>query len=137
MEKTFALIKPEAVAEGNAGRIIARIEEDGFTIKALKMVRLTKQQAEDFYEVHREKAFFDEIVANISGGPVVAMVLEKENGIEDFRRLMGATNPAAAEDGTLRCLYGKSIEKNGIHGAETAEGAATEIAFFFSCIEIA
>ena len=137
MERTFALIKPEAVAAGNTGRIIARIEEDGFEIKALKMTCLTKCQAENFYEAHREKAFFDEIADNLSSGAVVAMVLEKENAIEDFRRLMGAANPAAAEDGTLRCLYGQSIEKNGVHGAENAESAAAETAFFFGRVEIA
>lgn len=136
MERTFALIKPEAVADGNAGKIIACIETAGFCIKALKMVRLSKQQAENFYEMHREKAFFDEITANLADKDAIAMVLAKENAVEDFRRLMGATNPAAAEDGTLRCLYGKSIEKNGIHGAETAEIASVETAFFFSRIEI-
>ena len=136
MEKTFALIKPEAVSGGNTGKIIARIEEEGFSIKALKMISLSRRQAENFYAVHREKAFFEAIVAHISSSSVVALVLEKDNAVADFRQLMGATNPAAAEEGTLRRIYGQSVDMNGIHGSDSVENAAFEMSYFSSGMEI-
>ena len=136
MEKTFALIKPEAVSGGNTGKIIARIEEEGFSIKALKMISLSRRQAENFYAVHREKAVFEAIVAHISSSSVVALVLEKDNAVADFRQLMGATNPAAAEEGTLRHIYGQSVDMNGIHGSDSVENAAFEMSYFFSGMEI-
>ena len=136
MEKTFALIKPEAVSGGNTGKIIARIEEEGFSIKALKMISLSRRQAENFYAVHHEKAFFEAIVAHISSSSVVALVLEKDNAVADFRQLMGATNPVAAEEGTLRRIYGQSVDMNGIHGSDSVENAAFEMSYFFSGMEI-
>lgn len=136
MEKTLAFIKPEAVCDNNSGKIINDIENAGFQISALKMVRLSVEQAQKFYEIHKEKAFFDDLVNNISCGSIIAMVLTKENAVEDFRKIMGAANPAAAEEGTLRKLYGESIEKNGIHGADSLENANTEIGFFFNKLEI-
>ena len=134
MEKTLAFIKPEAVCNNNSGKIIDSIENAGFQVAALKMVRLSVEQAQKFYEIHKEKAFFDDLVNNISCGSIIAMVLAKENAVEDFRKLI--KNPAAAEEGTLRKLYGESIEKNGIHGADSIENANTEIGFFFNKLEI-
>lgn len=136
MEQTLALIKPEAVVSGYTGKIINKIEDAGFNIVGLKMLHMSKEKARSFYAVHQDKAFFDEVVDCICRGSVVALMLEKENAVEDFRKLMGATNPAVAEDGTLRKLYGQSIEKNGIHGADSVETAQVECGFFFSRFEI-
>ncbi len=136
MEKTFSMIKPEAVLGGNAGKIMTAVEESGLKIVAQKMLRLSPEQAGSFYAVHRDKAFFDELIENITAGPVIVQVLAGENAIEEYRRLMGAANPAAAEEGTLRRLYGISIEKNAVHGSDCAETAEREISFFFNQLEI-
>ena len=134
MEKTLSMIKPEAVGRGLSGKIIAAIEESGLKVVAQKMLRLSREQAARFYAVHQNKAFFDELIENITAGPVIVQVLAGENAIEEYRRLMG--NPAAAEEGTLRRLYGVSIEKNAVHGSDGPETAEREIAFFFNRLEI-
>ncbi len=136
MEKTLSIIKPEAVSRGLSGKIIAAIEQDGLKIVAQKMLRLSHEEAARFYAVHQNKAFFDELIENITAGPVIIQVLAGENAIEKYRRLMGNTNPAAAEDGTLRRSYGVSIEKNAVHGSDCEESAEREIAFFFNHLEI-
>ncbi len=136
MEKTLSMIKPEAVSRGLSGKIISGIEENGLKIIAQKMLRLSCEQAARFYAVHQNKAFFEELVENITAGPVIVQVLSGENAIEAYRRLMGNTNPAAADEGTLRRLYGVSIEKNGVHGSDSPETAEREIAFFFNQLEI-
>ncbi len=136
MERTFSMIKPEAVLGCVAGKIITRIEESGLKIIAQKMLRLSKEQAACFYAAHKDKAFFEELIENITAGPVIVQVLAGENAIEEYRRLMGAANPAAAEENTLRRLYGISIEKNAVHGSDCPETAAREISFFFNQLEI-
>ncbi len=135
MEKTFAIIKPDAVAAGNSGKIIDRIEQEGFTIVAMKKIRLTKEQAEGFYAVHKEKPFFNDLTDFMSSGPCIVMCLEKENAIKDWRALMGATNPEDAEEGTLRKLFGKNIDNNATHGSDAPETAAIELKYFFSDLE--
>lgn len=133
---TFGMIKPDAVAAGNAGAILARIEQAGFRIAGLKMVRLRKEQAESFYAVHRGKPFFEDLVAFITEGPVIAMALEKDDAINAWRELMGATDPAKAAEGSLRKLYGTSISRNAVHGSDAPETAAIEVPFFFSAAEL-
>jgi nucleoside-diphosphate kinase len=135
MEKTFAIIKPDAVAAGNSGKIIDRIEQEGFKIIAMKKIKLTKEQAEGFYAVHKEKPFFNDLTDFMSSGPCIVMALEKENAIKDWRNLMGATNPVDAEEGTLRKLYGKNIDNNATHGSDAPETAAIELKYFFSDLE--
>lgn len=135
LETTFAIIKPDAVAAGNAGHIIAAIEANGFRIAAMKKLHLTKKQAEGFYYVHAERGFFNELVTFMTEGPVVAMILEKEGAIRAWRDLMGATNPANAEEGTMRKIYGAGIERNATHGSDAPETAAFEKAYFFSSFE--
>ena len=135
MEKTFAIIKPDAVAAGNSGKIIDRIEQEGFKIIAMKKIRLTKEQAAGFYAVHKEKPFFNDLTDFMSSGPCIVMALEKDNAILDWRKLMGATNPADAEEGTLRKLYGKNIDNNATHGSDAPETAAIELKYFFSDLE--
>jgi nucleoside-diphosphate kinase len=132
MEKTFAIIKPDAVAAGNTGKIIDRIEGAGFTIKAMKKVAMTKAIAEGFYAVHAERPFFNDLTDFMSSGPCVVMCLEKDNAILDWRGLMGATNPAEAEEGTLRKEFGASIDNNATHGSDAPETAAEELAYFFA-----
>lgn len=136
MEKTFAIIKPDAVKAKNTGKIIDRIEAEGFTIKAFKKIHMTKAIAERFYFVHRERPFYNDLTNFMSSGPCVVLCLEKENAIKDWRTLMGATNPESAEEGTLRKLYGKNIDNNAVHGSDAPETAAEEIAFFFSGLEL-
>ena len=136
MEKTLSMIKPEAVGRGLSGKIIAAIEESGLKVVAQKMLRLSREQAARFYAVHQIMAFFDELIENITAGPVIVQVLAGEKAIEEYRRLMGNTNPAAAGEGTLRRLYGVSIEKNAVHGSDGPETAEREIAFFFNRLEI-
>jgi nucleoside-diphosphate kinase len=136
MERTFAIIKPDAVAAGDAGAILARIEENGFRVLAMKMVRLTKSQAEGFYAIHREKGFFTSLVTFMTEGPVVVMVLERENAIAKWREVMGATNPANAAEGTIRKQFAESIERNAVHGSDAPETAGVEIPFFFSTAEL-
>ena len=131
MEQTYAMIKPAAVKNGLTGKIIDRIEQEEFNIIAMKKIWMTRELAELFYEVHREKPFFDELVESIISGPVVAMVLEKDGSIAVWRELMGATNPDDAAKGTLRQLYGASITDNAVHGSDAPETARTEIALIF------
>ncbi len=129
------MIKPDAVGNGHTGKIIDDIISAGFTIKAMKYLHLTSKQAEGFYAVHSERSFFGELVTFMSSGPIVAAILEKDNAVEDFRKLIGATNPANAEEGTIRRKYAKSIDANAIHGSDSNENAAIEGNYFFSEFE--
>lgn len=133
---TFGIIKPDAVAKGATGKIIDRILASGFKIRAMKLIHQTKKQAEGFYAVHRGKGFFDELTDFMSSGPCVVMVLEKENAVKAWRDLMGATNPAEAAEGTLRKEFASSIGENAVHGSDSDENAAIEIAYFFSQLEL-
>ncbi len=136
MERTFAIIKPDAVERGLAGKIISRIEEKGFKIAGMKKIHLTRSQAEGFYYVHKERPFFADLCSFMSRSPVVVLCLEKENAIADWRTLMGATNPANAEPGTIRKDFAKNIEENSSHGSDAPETAAFEIPYFFSALEL-
>lgn len=136
MERTFAIIKPNAFADGNSGKIISRIYQDGFTIVGLKKLYLSKVEAEGFYYVHKDRPFFGELTEFMSSGPCIAMVLEAENAIQKWRDLMGATNPAQAAEGTLRREFGKSLGENATHGSDAPETAAFEIGYFFSGLEL-
>lgn len=131
MQRTLAIIKPDAVENRCAGKILSRIEAEGFRIVGLRMEHLTRAQAEGFYAVHAKRPFFGELTAFMSSGPCVIMVLEGEDAIPRWRATMGATNPEQAEDGTLRKLYATNIERNACHGSDAPETAATEIAYFF------
>jgi nucleoside-diphosphate kinase len=133
--RTFTMIKPDAYQAGNSGAIIKMIEEAGFRIVAAKLTRLTPERAGEFYAVHKERPFYNDLCSYMSSGPIIAMILEKENAVADFRKLIGATNPANAEPGTIRQLFAKSIEANAIHGSDSDENAAIEGAFFFSSLE--
>ncbi len=132
---TLTIIKPDAVAAGHAGAILNHIIKAGFRLVALKMVWLTIDQARLFYAVHRDKPFFESLTAFMSSGPIIAAVLQRENAVESFRRLIGATNPAQAADGTLRRLFATSVERNAVHGSDSDENADRECAFFFSQTE--
>lgn len=136
VEKTFAIIKPDAVAAKNAGKIIERIEAEGFTIKGMKKIKMSKCTAEKFYYVHRERPFYNDLTSFMSSGPCIVMCLEKEGAIKAWRDLMGATNPAEAEADTLRKLFGKNIDNNATHGSDAKETAAEEVSFFFSQTEL-
>lgn len=131
MELTFAMIKPDAVAAKNAGKIIDLIEQNGFEVVGMKKMNFSKELAEKFYDVHREKPFFGAMTTFITSGPVVAMVLKKDNAIADWRKLIGATNPAQADVGTIRKMYGKNIDNNAAHGSDATETASREIALIF------
>lgn len=131
IERTFAIIKPDAVKAKHSGKIIDRIEQEGFNIVALKKIHMTKKQAEGFYAVHKGKGFFEELTTFMSSGPAMVMVLEKEQAIQAWRNLMGATDPAEANTNTLRKIYGASKGNNATHGSDAQETAKTEIAFFF------
>ena len=133
--RTFTMIKPDAVAEGNTGAIIKMIEEAGFRIVALKKTLLTPERAGEFYAVHSERPFYNDLRSYMSSGAIVPMILEKENAVADFRTLIGATNPANAADGTIRKLFARSIEANAIHGSDSDENAQIEGAFFFAGTE--
>ncbi len=135
MEKTFAIIKPDACERKLAGKIISRIEEANFEIVAMKKIWLTKKEAEGFYAVHKGKPFFDSLTDYMSSGPCIAMVLKKENAIADWRKLMGATNPANAEPGTIRKEFAVDLEKNSVHGSDAKETAEYEVKYFFSALE--
>lgn len=132
---TFTMIKPDAMADGHMGKILAHIQAAGFRFKALKMTRLSQSQAEAFYAVHAARPFYGELVAFMSSGPVLAAVLEKDQAVADFRTLIGATNPEQAAEGTIRKLYARSIGENAVHGSDSDENAAIEAAFFFSGLE--
>lgn len=136
MERTFSIIKPNAVADNNIGNIIARFEKEGLRIAALKLTHLSKEKAEGFYIEHKERPFFGSLVGFMTEGPVVLMVLEGENAVEKNRKIMGATNPAQAEEGTLRKLYAKSIEANAVHGSDSLASAEREINYFFDKNEV-
>ena len=136
IQQTFAIIKPDAVANGHTGQILGMIEKAGFRIRGMKMTRLSKQQAEAFYDVHRERPFFAGLVTFMTEGPVVVLVLERDNAIKHWRDVMGATNPANAAEGTIRKSFAKNIERNAVHGSDAPETAAAEIPFFFSMAEL-
>jgi len=136
MEKTFTILKPDTVKAGNAGAIISRLQKEGFRIRALKMVHLTEQQAQGFYYVHKDRPFFKDLVKFMTEGPIIPMVLEAENAIEKLRKVMGATDPAKADAGTIRKEFGTNIERNAIHGSDGLDTAAYEISYFFSQLEL-
>jgi nucleoside-diphosphate kinase len=135
-QRTFAIIKPDAVAGGNTGAILAMIEKNGFKIVGLKKLGLSQRQAEAFYGIHKERPFFGSLVTFMTEGPVVVLALEREDAVAKWRELMGATNPANAAEGTVRKLYAQSIERNSAHGSDAQETAAVEIPFFFSTSEL-
>ena len=134
--RTFTIVKPEAVQAGNTGAILKMIEENGFKIVALKKVQLNIERAGIFYEVHKERSFYGELVEYMSSGPIVAAILEKENAVADFRALIGATNPTEADEGTIRKLFAESKSKNAIHGSDSDENAQIESDFHFSSSEL-
>jgi nucleoside-diphosphate kinase len=134
--RTFAIIKPGAVKKNHYGEIIYMITKAGFALKAMKMIRLSKTDVRRFYAVHEGKDFFDRLIHFMSSGPVVALVLEKENAVEEFRKLIGSTNPAQAEEGTIRKRFGSSVTMNAIHGADSNENVQHELSFFFAKKEI-
>ena len=133
--KTFSMIKPDATKKGHTGAILQMINNAGFRIAAMKMTYLSKEKAGAFYEVHKERPFYGELVEFMSSGPITALILEKENAVEDFRKLIGATNPANAEEGTIRKLYASSVGENAVHGSDSDENAIIECDFFFSKLE--
>jgi nucleoside-diphosphate kinase len=133
---TFGIIKPDAVRSGHTGSIVQRILDDGFKIRGLKLIHMTRPQAEGFYAVHRERPFFSGSTEFMSGGPCVVMALERENAVKSWRDLMGATDPAKADPNTLRKDFGGSVGENAVHGSDSDENAAIEIAYFFSRLEL-
>lgn len=133
--RTFTMIKPDAVEANNIGSILAMMTEAGFKVVALKYTKLSEAQAGKFYEIHKERSFYGELVEFMSRGPIVAAILEKDNAVEDFRKLIGATNPAQAEEGTIRKRFAKSIGENAVHGSDSDENAEIEGNFFFSQLE--
>jgi len=135
-KRTFTMIKPDAVENGHIGPIIEKITSAGFKIKAMKFTQMSKRDAGEFYAIHRERPFFGELVDFMTRGPIVAAILEKDNAVEDFRMLIGATNPAEAAEGTIRKLFAKDIGENAVHGSDSDENAALEGAFHFSGREI-
>jgi nucleoside-diphosphate kinase len=135
-ERTFSIIKPDATRRNITGKVTALLEEAGLSVIASKRLRLTREQAEGFYAVHRERPFFNDLCTYMTSGPVVVQVLEGENAIARNREVMGATNPASADEGTIRALYGESLEANSVHGSDAPETAAEEIKYFFADIEV-
>jgi nucleoside-diphosphate kinase len=133
--QTLAIIKPDAVASELIGSIMARINNAGFHIAAIKLIKLNEDQAKRFYAVHKDRSFYDSLVKFMISGPVVVAILEKENAVEDFRKLIGATDPEKAEEGTIRKLYAESVERNAVHGSDSTENAKIECDFFFSQCE--
>lgn len=133
--RTFTMIKPDAFASGHTGSILKHIEAAGFKLIAVKLTKLSAEKAGEFYAVHKERPFYGELVSFMSSGPIVAAILEKDNAVEDFRKLIGATNPANAEEGTIRKIYAKSVGENAIHGSDSDENAAIEGNFYFSAFE--
>lgn len=133
--RTFTMIKPDAVQDGHIGAILAKINEGGFKIVAMKMTKLSAEKAGQFYEVHKERPFYGELVDFMSSGHIVAAILEKDNAVADFRKLIGATNPAEAEEGTIRKMFARSLGENAVHGSDSDENAAIEGNFFFSNLE--
>ncbi|HJX71889.1 MAG TPA: nucleoside-diphosphate kinase [Bacteroidales bacterium] len=133
--KTLTIIKPEAVAKEYAGQILAKINSQGFHISAMKLISLTKKMAEDFYSVHKSKPFYESLTRFMTSGPVVVAILEKANAVEEYRKLIGNTDPEKAEEGTIRKIYAESIERNAVHGSDSDENAKRECDFFFSLSE--
>ena len=136
LQRTLCLIKPDAVSRNLSGAILDMIQKSGLTVAGIKMLRLSKAQAEGFYAVHRERPFFASLTASMCSGPIVAAVLEGEDAIARYRTLMGATNPDNAEPGTIRKLYALNVESNSVHGSDAPETAAVEIAYFFNTLEL-
>ncbi len=134
--RTLAILKPDCVRKHLVGKVIAQIQENGFTIRGLKMVRLTADAAKGFYEVHKDRPFFDGLVGYMTSGPCVPIVLEKENAVDDFRLLIGATDPSKAAEGTIRKLFAENIQENIVHGSDSKENAEKEISHFFSREEL-
>ncbi len=134
--RTFTIIKPDSVRKGNFGKIISRLEAEGFKILGLKKIGLSRKQAEGFYDVHRERPFFPSLVDYMSSGPVYVAALERDNAVLHLRQVMGATDPKKADQGTIRAEFGESIEQNAIHGSDSDENATIEIAFFFATSEL-
>jgi len=132
---TLTMIKPTAMKKGYAGSILSKITDAGFSIQAMKMIRLSLADSEKFYEVHKERPFYGELTEFMSSGPIIAVILEKENAVEDYRKLIGATNPENAEEGTIRKLYATNIQENAVHGSDCDENAEIEASFFFSMKE--
>src|ERR1700750_2163783 len=133
--RTFTMIKPDAFSKGHSGAILDKIIKSGFRIVALKAIHLSEAKAGEFYAVHKERPFYGELVSFMSSGPIIAAILEKDNAVADFRKLIGATNPAQAEEGTIRKLYAASIGENAVHGSDSDENAIIEGDFFFSKLE--
>lgn len=136
MQKTLAIIKPDAVMKNNVGKIIAKIEDAGFKILGMKLTKITKEQSGVFYEVHKERPFYEDLTNYMSSGLIIPIALEKENAVEDFRKLIGNTDPLLADEGTIRKLYGESKSINAVHGSDSPENGLLEIGFFFSMAEI-
>ena len=136
METTLTILKPDTVAAGNAGKVLALLEEKGFTLRALRVMHLTKDQAKAFYAVHKERPFYNSLVEFMTEGPVIPAVLEREDAVTYLREVMGATDVSQAAPGTVRNLYGTSIERNAIHGSDSPENAVIETAFFFSSSDL-
>ena len=136
METTLTILKPDSVGAGNAGKILAQLEGEGFKIRALKKLRLTEAQARAFYEVHKERPFYEELVRFMTRGPVIPAVLERENAVVHLREVLGATDSTQAAEGTVRNLYGTDVQENAIHGSDSQENAALETAFFFGRAEL-
>lgn len=133
--RTFTMIKPDAVSAGNIGNILQMMNKAGFRIVAMKYTRLSLDQAAKFYEIHKERPFYGELTEFMSSGPIVAAILEKDNAVADFRKLIGATNPAQADEGTIRKMYAKSVGENAVHGSDSDANAKIESDFFFSGLE--
>lgn len=136
MERTFSIIKPDAVKNGRAGLVLAKLEENGFRVLGLRMVHMSRETAERFYAVHKERPFFGSLTTFMSEGPAIVMALEREDAVKKLRDVMGATNPANAAEGTVRKLYADSIERNAIHGSDAPETAKEELAFFFAGLDL-
>jgi nucleoside-diphosphate kinase len=136
VQRTFTILKPDTIQAGNAGLVIDRLLKEGFRIRGAKLLHLSQAQAEGFYAVHKERPFFSSLVKFMTEGPVMVMALESENAVEKLRKLMGATDPAKADAGTIRKLFATNIERNAIHGSDAAETAAVEIAYFFNQLEL-
>jgi nucleoside-diphosphate kinase len=133
---TFGIVKPDAVRNGKTGAVIQRILDGGFRLRGMKLIHMTRKQAEGFYEVHKERPFFGELTTFMSSGPCVVMALEKSGAVKSWRDLMGATDPAKADEGTIRKEFGGSLGENAVHGSDSEENAAIEIAYFFSNLEL-
>ena len=136
MDRTLTILKPDSVAAGNTGKILAHLEAEGFSVLALRRIHLSEAQARAFYEVHKERPFYNDLVAFMTSGPTIAVALERDDAVPYLRQVMGATDPSAAEQGTVRALYGGSLERNAIHGSDSAENAAIELQFFFARAEL-